>query len=159
MSGDLTETHIRALTDNADQSSLSDFDNSGGVTTIAVVTDPKPHIIEHTDELMKPLGMPEDALNDFRKLRKMLNYHDHIEEHNSAYEKCNLDAKYWAYLEGSDKAQNCVDQIVSRIQSGEDIALVCFEPPNKHCHRTTLMGFIRREVDRQQPNKFADAIQ
>lgn len=153
MIGTLDEAHVHEIRQQQkedEQSNLFDFSNDSEhtATTIAVVSKPNDTgITQVCDEFVPELGMPRRVLEDFQKLRAQLNEYNDVEEHNKAYEKCDLDRKYAEYLASSKVAQKSVSEIVRRLEEGEDITLVCFEKHPKKCHRHVLKEHIASQVE------------
>lgn len=153
MVGELDEVYLSELREEnkeTPQQSLFDFSEDSGkhseATTIAVISKPnETGVLDLTDEFMPSLGMPAPVLTDFQKLRGQMNEMSHVEEHNKAFEKCDLENKYRDHL-FSDEAQEKVDEIIERLHNGEDITLVCFEKSPKKCHRHVLKEHIERNL-------------
>ena len=142
MAGELSETHYAEVRENyeSSQAQLTAFSNDDSPTTIAVVRLPRDTNIE--------LGMPERALRTFWSYRS--GYRTNSAEDNPtqrAYEEADLERRYLEYLRKSDEAQEALSSIESRLDSGEDIALVCFEEPGAPCHRHLLVDIIRERMD------------
>lgn len=150
MTGSLSETDYASLREKEedDQQSLSAFSNGESSTTIAVVRKPRDTGIEEVcDEWMQDLGMPEYALKKFWDLRAGYRTNSAVDNPNDkAYEDALLDARYKRHLQDSDEAQAAIDAIVRRLEDGEDITLVCFEPNGRKCHRHLLKHIIEKRV-------------
>lgn len=144
----LSDLHSRT-TDN-EQLSFDDFvdteeeDELG--TTVAVVSDPTGGITDVSDEFIPELGMPENELNNFRKVRSSLDIEDSVERHNRAVEMTEIDKKYSNYIEKDDDAQKKISNLCDRIRKGEKITLVCFEKQPKWCHRHLLVDKIKNRL-------------
>lgn len=142
------------------QSSLYDYGASDDPKTyIAVVSEPNDTgILDATDEWFPELGMPTRKLNEFRKLRSGYNSQDPVECHNKAYDKCNLNASFESHALHDDEAHSRVQEIAERVESGEEIVLVCFEREPKQCHRHKLQDIIENEIEsstEEQTSSFA----
>lgn len=153
MTGTLDDTHLNALEQEQNiqgrRTTLFDYAANDAVdaTTIAVVSKPNDTgILEACDEHMPALGMPDDLLEEFQHLRSRVNEYTDEKEHNTAYERLELDRKYREYLKDDETAQRAVQEVVDRLQNGEDITLVCFEGPNKQCHRHVLKEHLRNQL-------------
>jgi len=151
MSGELGETNFYHLreTHDPDQLQLSDYCSTTGETTVAVVREPNDTgITEVCDEWMQELGMPRDVLEDFWEVRGEYRRNDAIRgASNRAYGVCRLDERYEEYIRDSAEAQARVDEIVERLESGEDITLVCFEGEGQACHRYRLIDMINSRLE------------
>jgi len=156
MVGKLDEAYLTELQQRqrpeGQQSLFEDYKHSA--TAIAVVTAPTGGIVEICDEFMPELGMPRSVLDDFQKLRSQMNEVSGVKEHNKAYERCDLDSEYRTYLKLNSDAQEAVESVVNRLESGESITLVCFEKSPKRCHRHVLKEEIEKRLgERSQATK------
>jgi hypothetical protein len=153
MSGELAETNYAEVRENAEsaQSQLSSWSTDPDPTTIAVVRAPRDtNIEEYCDEWRKELGMPRWALERFWEYRAGYRTNTAVSNPTRrAYDDANLDLHYEKYITDSEQAQQSIDELVSRLNSGEDITLVCFEEPSEPCHRHRLKALIeaRRDTD------------
>ena len=149
MSGTLDETHLEEIrSDDEQQQSLTAFGGGSNETLIAVVRAPnQTGILDATDEWMEPLGMPRFALEQFWGKRNAYRDNSSISNaHNEAFDEVNIHDKYVSYLRNDTEAQECINEIMERLQSGENITLVCFESGRKKCHRHILHDYIEREL-------------
>lgn len=150
MTGSIDECSYSKLRElrKENQHSLASFGGGSEKTYIAVVRKPNDTGIDDTcDELMTELGMPTDALEEFWAQRSL--YRDSAtihNPHNVAYERNELDRRFRKYCECNDAAQRAVQRVVERVQSGEDIVLVCFEDGDKKCHRYELLDHIKTRL-------------
>lgn len=146
MSGKLSETHYAEVRENAEsaQSQLSSWNSDPDPTTIAVVREPRDtNIEEYCDEWRKELGMPRWALERFWEYRAGYRTNTAVSNPTRrAYEDANLELHYEQYITDSEQAQQTIDGLVRRLNSGEDITLVCFEEPSEPCHRHRLKALI-----------------
>jgi hypothetical protein len=153
MTGEIKETYLSDLHSrrtDSQQLSFSDFTNSDEYnrlgTTIAVVSDPTGGITDVSDEFIPELGMPENELNNFRKVRSNLDIEDTIKRHNRAVEITGIDSAYNDYIENNNIAQQKIENICHRIKNGETITLICFEKKPKWCHRHLLVEKIEKRL-------------
>lgn len=153
MTGDVNETYLSDLhsrTTDEQQSSFTDFvddaeeDDLG--TTIAVVSDPTGGIVDASDEFIPELGMPENELNNFRRVRNNINVDDDVKRHNKAVDITNIDEKYDDYVSNDPEAQEKISELVERVRDGENITFVCFEKEPKWCHRHSLVEKLENEL-------------
>lgn len=153
MAGKIRETYLSDLhsrTTDRQQSSFGDFleedteDDLG--TTVAVVSDPTGGIKEVSDEFIPELGMPENELNNFRRVRNNLDIDDDVKRHNKAINITEIDEKYEEYIENNSAAQEKLSMLSERVQDGEDITFICFEKEPKWCHRHLLADKLRSMV-------------
>jgi uncharacterized protein YeaO (DUF488 family) len=151
MTGVLRETHYDEVrsSQESDQSQLSEYLDSAGPTTIAVVRKPRDTGIEdYCDEWMPELGMPERHLKRFWEYRAGYRTNSAVSNPTSrAYDDANCEYHYRQHIRTSDSAQKALSAIVRRLKNGEDITLVCFEEPSEPCHRYVLMETIESRLE------------
>jgi hypothetical protein len=63
-----------------------------------------------------------------------------------AFEEARLDYWYRRHIQTSEQAQKAIAELVSRLEDGEDLTLVCFEKPREPCHRFILMELIEARL-------------
>lgn len=143
----LAEVHRQNRSE--DQAALSQYVNQDeqDVTTIAVVRDPTGGIVEATDEFMPELALKLRHLNEMRSVRNELSIDDTVKRHNRAVEMTDLEEKYKKHLKSDKDAREKINELKNRVESGENIAVVCFEKPPKWCHRHMLRDHIEELVD------------
>lgn len=149
MVGELTETHYETIKEQyeSDQQQLSVYCNNSP-TTIAVVSLPRDTGIDDAcDEWMPELGMPERHLTRYWKYRSGFVTNSAVDDAaKRAYSEARLDHYYEQYVSSSETAQEAISAIVSRLNDGEDITLVCFEDSNTACHRHLLKEIIETRL-------------
>jgi uncharacterized protein YeaO (DUF488 family) len=159
MSSRLKEASISSVSSRYDEGQHT-FDNFGidtNSTTIAVVSLPTERMREVTDECFPELGMPEKYLSKFLKLRNQYRKNSAIDEPaNRAYTELSLDERYVEYIRNSGDAQIAITQIMSRIESGETITVVCYEESHEMCHRHVLIELIENRM--QSDFSFSKAV-
>lgn len=138
----LSKLHEKTVPDG--QQKLGNFDTEK--TNIAVVSDPTGQILDVTDEYIPELGMPMDLLNELRERRASLNIEDDVKRHNTAVKTLRLEKKYRNHV-SSDEAKQKIEELVGRVNNGENITLVCFEKEPKWCHRYILVDIITEKAD------------
>jgi len=149
MSGRIKEACVYSLSDDYDPNQAT-LDSWGDLmeTKIAVVSRPSDKMLEVTDECFSELGMPEKYLSRFWKRRSDYQLNSAIDNpHNRAYEDLSLDTKYIEHIRNSAEAQRALTELVSRIENGECITLVCFEEGHEHCHRHVLLDIIEKRIE------------
>lgn len=152
MSLPLTEKCVYSVSDTCDdnQSTFSSFGVESQETLIGVVSRPTERMQTVTDEIMPALGMPEKWLEKYLQKRSQYRLNDGITEPgDKAYTDLKLDSRYCEYVQNSSEAQACIDEIITRLESGEHITLVCFEESGKKCHRHLLLDIIRERSESQ----------
>lgn len=150
MTGSLEESHYEVVKENAlsDQRLLSDFSGTSSATTIAVVSQPgDTGIDEYCDEHEPILGMPEKHLKRYHKYKASFVTNSAVSNPaKRAYNEARLDYHYRRHLQTSDEAQNALSRLVSRLNDGESITLVCFEDASEPCHRHYLKDLIESRL-------------
>jgi len=149
MSLPLSESCVHSLSDTQDenQSSFDRFGVGSNETFIAVVSRPTERILEVTDECMCELGMPDDLLEKYLQKRSQYRLNSAIDNPSDrAYTELELDRKYCEYVKNSFEAQSAISELVSRLDSGEYITIVCFEKSGK-CHRHLLCDILESRVN------------
>lgn len=156
MAGRLDETSYAVLKERklSDQAEILDY--TGDETTfVAVVSEPRGHMLEVVDEWWPELGMPEWALKRFLERRAGYRTNSAVEDaHNKAYEDTHLSGIYQKHLNENEEARQRLHEAVERLVSGEDITLVCYEQDGEKCHRHILMDVIQGRVESRQNCKF-----
>jgi uncharacterized protein YeaO (DUF488 family) len=141
--GTLRDTYVAAL-----QHDLADLPD--GTTLVGVVRKPTRWFHPAVDENRPPLGPPTALLEAFDERRESLES-DGLSDaaaHDAAWDEVNFPDRYRDHLNASSEAAAAVDDLLDRLRSGEDLALVCYENTDeKRCHRTILREYLaeRRE--------------
>ena len=134
MAGSLSDTYVAAI-----QHDLADV--PADATLVGVVRKPTPWFYAAVDENHPELGPPvallaatKDAAADLQ-LRGICD----AEAHNTAWDAVDFEGRYRTYLAESVEASAAMDRLGNRLETGESIALVCYEnTAKKRCHRTIL---------------------
>jgi hypothetical protein len=140
MSGDVRETYHAAV-----QHDLVDVSDA---TVVGVVRRPTGWFRSTVDEDVPDLGPPADLLDETKQRREDLKRAGLCDEeaHNAAWEEGDFGARYRDHLADSAAAREAVSDLAERVESGETVALVCFEGEDKRCHRHAPRDEIRRRV-------------
>jgi len=149
MAGVLRETDYHSIKEDfeSDQQQLSAYCEDKP-TTIAVVSKPRDTGIEEMcDEWWPELGMPERHLERFWSYRSGFRTNSAVENPTQrAYDEARLDHYYDRHIRTSDEAQDALRRLVSRLENGEDITLVCFEESPLPCHRHKLIEIVEARL-------------
>jgi len=140
--GKLTDTYVAAI-----QHDLADL--SPDVTRVGVVRHPTGWFHAAIDENQPELGPPTDLLEAFRDAEADMKLQGFCEEgaHNAAWDQVGFGTAYREYLEDSSDAQAALSELEDRLESGESLALVCYEnTEKKRCHRTILRERLEEDV-------------
>ncbi|MFB6171794.1 MAG: DUF488 family protein [Haloarculaceae archaeon] len=136
MSGRIDETYAAAIQHDI-------VDVSGGETLVGVVRRPPGWFRATVDENVRALG-PPDALLDEVEARaddlRLAGFCDE-EAHNAAWTEVDFETRYREHL--ATAAADARDRLAARARDGEDLVLVCFEGPDKRCHRHLLVAALR----------------
>lgn len=138
MTGSVSDTYAAGL-----QHGLTDLDDS--TSLVGVVRRPTRWFNPQVDENLAALGPPPELFEDFQDRRDALLDQGLEEEaaHNTAWSDVNYDDRYLDHLNTSTKAEEAVKALLDRLESGTDIALVCYEnTDDKRCHRTVLRDYL-----------------
>lgn len=149
MAGAVTETYAAAL-----QHDLVELD---GATPVGVVRRPPGWFHALVAENRRELGPPDPLLDEAKEKQNALQMAGmcNTGAHNAAFEATDFAVRYRRYLEdesdaraaiAESDARAAIDSLRSRVGDGEDVALVCFEPDDRACHRHTLQEVLRDEV-------------
>lgn len=119
-----------------------------GETLVGVVRRPTSWFLDTVDENHQELGPPPELLDSLRERHEDLKTRGMCDEgaHNAAWEELGFEERYQDHLETSSEVRAAIDELVSRLRSGEDILLVCFENENKRCHRHELESVIEARL-------------
>ena len=149
MTGSLKESHYEVVRSEyeSEQLQLSDFSNSNDTSTkIAVTTQPK-DLGVFCDEVREELGMPERHLKRYWAYRSGFSTNSAVDNPaERAFKEARLDHYYRRHIQTSDEAQAALSELVSRLNDGEDITLVCFEERPEPCHRHRLKEIIEARL-------------
>lgn len=149
MLGSIDETDFPSLAERveSEQSSLTDF-SGDGATTVAVVRLPRDTgIDEICDEWRPELGVPAYHLRRYWSYRSGFRTNSAVDNPTErAYKEARLDYHYDSHIRASDEAQATIDELVRRLESGEDITLVCFEQSDTACHGHRLKEIIEARL-------------
>jgi hypothetical protein len=130
----LDDTYVAAV-----QHDLADVPPDA--TLVGVVRRPTGWFRTTVDENYPVLGPPEGLLDEFKQRHEEFKMQGMCDEgaHNAAWTEVGYDERYQTYLEQTADAREAVSTLVDRLQSGEQLVLVCYENTNqKRCHRTLL---------------------
>jgi len=138
----LTDTYVAAI-----QHGLADLPPDA--TRVGVVRRPTGWFHAAIDENQPELGPPTDLLEAFRDAEEDMKMQGLCEEgaHNAAWDQVGFGKAYREYLEDSSDAQAALSELEDRLESGESLALVCYENTDKkRCHRTILKKILEKRT-------------
>ncbi|WP_323172566.1 DUF488 family protein [Natrialba sp. PRR66] len=138
--GTLTDTYVAAL-----QHEFADV--PADATRVGVVRSPTSWFHAAVDENVPELGPPADLLDAIRTAEEDLKMRGICDEeaHNAAWDQVAFGDAYREHLATADEAQTALAALSTRLDDGEDLALVCYEnTEKKRCHRTILRAELER---------------
>lgn len=121
-------------------------------TRVGIVRRPLPWFAGAVDENRTALGPPPSLLDDFQDRAEALEEDglDDVEAHNRAWDEVDYDARYRDHLEEGEAA-DVLDELARRLREGEAVALVCYEAPEKRCHRSLVADALAGEAGTGSP--------
>jgi uncharacterized protein YeaO (DUF488 family) len=127
------ETYAAAL--QHDRADLPD-----GTRLVGVVRRPMGWFHGVVEENMPALGPPAGLLDEVKDRQATLEEEglDDAAAIEQAWADTEFGDRYLAYLEADGDADAAIDQLVRAVRDGTDVALVCYEAPDKPCHRHLL---------------------
>lgn len=131
------ETYAAAL--QHDRAALPD-----GTRIVGVVRRPMGWFHGVVDENVPALGPPAgllDAVKDRQAAREAEGLADAAAV-EAAWEDVDFAARYEAYLDDDADAAGAVADLADAVRNGTDVALVCYEAPDKPCHRHLLRAWL-----------------
>lgn len=125
---------------------------TGEERLVGVVRRPTPWFSGAIDENRPALGPPADLLDEVKARTEDFKMQGLCEEgaHNAAFDEVNFDDRYREYLEADEDAQAAMADLISGVEDGADVVLVCFEAENKQCHRHALKEVLEARLDRDR---------
>lgn len=117
---------------------------------VGVVRRPMPWLLGQVDENRRALGPSADLLDEFAEECERLQARGmaDAEAHNAAAEAVDFASRYREYLRRDDGAQEALDAVVSMVEDGTAVGLVCYENTDeKRCHRTTLKAVLEERLN------------
>ena len=135
------ETYAAAL--QHDRADLPD-----GTRLVGVVRRPMGWFHGVVDENLPALGPPGDLLDAVKARQAELEEAGERDVHaiREAWDETEFAARYRAYLEAEPDAAAALDELAERVRGGEDVALVCYESPEKPCHRHLLRDRLQERL-------------
>lgn len=110
---------------------------------LGVVREPMYGIHTFLDDNYPVLAPTLAALREFKERADEIG-------HNEAVEELDFDSRYRELIRSEEEAQEAMQWIVSELEDGRDVWLVCYEnTDDKFCHRCVLkeeIGKMRNEV-------------
>ncbi|MFC4541612.1 DUF488 family protein [Halosolutus amylolyticus] len=138
----LSDTYVAAIQhDRADV--------APDATLVGVVRSPTGWFHAAVDENVPELGPPAALLDEINDVEEEFKMQGLCEEgaHNAAWDRVDFDDRYREHIDESPDARTAFESLCDRLESGESIALVCFENTDKkRCHRTILRDRLETQL-------------
>lgn len=144
MTGTISETYQAAL--------AHDLVDTGDATLVGVVRRPTSWFHSSVDENLPALAPPTDLLDETKQRAEDLKMAGLCDEeaHNAAWDETDFEARYLDHLATDADAQQALDDLAARVESGESVYLVCFEGEKKRCHRRALLDHLEARLDERR---------
>lgn len=120
-----------------------------GTRLVGVVRRPMGWFHAVVDENRPALGPSADLLDELKE-RQAAHADAGLDDGaaaRQAWEDVEFGERYDTYLEENPAARAALDDLVDRVRSGTDVALVCYEAPDKPCHRHRLRERLLTRLD------------
>jgi uncharacterized protein (DUF488 family) len=146
MVGSVTNTYAAAIS--------NDLADVGSATLVGVVRRPPRWFHGVVAENHRELGPSATLLDEVQERRERLKTSGMCDEgaHNAAWEEVEFERRYAECFDTNEDARTALESLAERIRDRESLALVCFEGPNKACHRRILADRLRGRVERAGEN-------
>jgi len=121
-----------------------------GTRRVGVVRRPMGWFHGTVDENISALGPPDELLDAVKDRQAAFEEEEGLDERTAirnAWEAVEFDDRYEQYLETADGAAAAMDRLLTTVRDGTDIALVCYESPEKPCHRHLLRERLQGRLD------------
>ena len=120
-----------------------------GTRLVGVVRRPMGWFHGAVDENVPSLGPPDGLLDDVKGRQEELEAEGLPDRTaiREAWDDVEFAARYGAYLDGDPDAEAAMAGLADRVRAGEDVALVCYEAPDKPCHRHLLRERLLGRLD------------
>ena len=115
-------------------------DLPAGTRRVGVVRRPMGWFHAVVDENRPALGPPTALLDDIKRRQAVL-VDEGLDDEAAArraWDDVDFGERYAAYLDGDADAGAAMEDLLARVRGGTDVALVCYEAPDKPCHRHPL---------------------
>lgn len=111
-----------------------------GTRLVGVVRRPMGWFHGTVDENVTALGPPEALLDDVKDRQAALEEAgtEGAVAVEQAWEDTDFGDRYLDYLDRNGDAAAAMARLAEQVQDGTDVALVCYEAPDKPCHRHLL---------------------
>ncbi len=120
-----------------------------GTRLVGVVRRPMGWFHGVVDENVPALGPPGDLLDAVKDRQAELEDSGvrDVAAIRQAWDDADFAAGYRVYLDEDPEAAAALEALAGRVEDGEDVALVCYESPEKPCHRHLLRERLAERVD------------
>lgn len=120
-----------------------------GTRLVGVVRRPMGWFHGAVDENVPALGPPADLLDAAKDREAALEAQgvEDAEAVRRAWDDTDFGDRYLAHLDGDPEAADAAEALVEAVAGGTDVALVCYEGPEKPCHRHLLRERLRARLE------------
>ena len=120
-----------------------------GTRLVGVVRRPMGWFHGVVDENVPALGPPAELLDDVKDRQAALDEEglDDVAAVEGAWDDTNFADRYRDYLDDDREAADAMGRLVELARAGTDVALVCYEAPDKPCHRHPLRARLLARLD------------
>lgn len=115
---------------------------------IGVVRRPMGWFHGAVDENRPELGPPDELLDAVKERQAAFEADglDDLAALREAWSAVDFADRYEQYLDESEPAAAAIEQLLERVRAGTDIAVVCYESPEKPCHRHLLRDRLQARL-------------
>lgn len=135
---------------SSSQSRLSAFGADGETTYIGIVNSDDGDISDVADEMRPSLSPPDDLFYQWLQTKKRYENDgavNSVQAHNQALDAVDYRPRFRDHLETDAAARDALEELATRVESGEHIVFVCYCNDNKWCHREPVTETIKSMVD------------
>ncbi|MDZ7700792.1 MAG: DUF488 family protein [Halobacteriales archaeon] len=120
-----------------------------GTRLVGVVRRPMGWFHGAVDENVPALGPPGELLDDIKERQATLEAEGmaDAEAVERAWADVDFGERYHEYLETDAEAGEAFEALVDEVVGGTDVAVVCYEAPDKPCHRHLLRERLLDRLD------------
>ena len=120
-----------------------------GTRRVGVVRRPMGWFHGAVDENRPELGPPDDLLDAVKEQQAAFEADglDDLAALRKAWMAVDFADQYERYLDANGAAGDAIDELSEAVRAGTDIALVCYESPEKPCHRHLLLDRIQGRIE------------
>lgn len=121
-----------------------------GTRPIGVVRRPMGWFHAVVEENLPALGPPVDLLDEVKQRQAALGEEGlgDVKAAHRAWADVDFDERYREHLDEDPEAEEAMDAVLAMVRDGTGVALVCYEGPEKPCHRHPLRDRLLERLER-----------